>query len=283
MSPTKLILISLLMLLIFSAASAIIAIYSPFWILNESQILYLYSTSSQVLAGVYGLTLTGFIFFRNELSREESDDESLTDAVESLKNRYFKLLIYVTSISIFTLFIGNLVISMEDEEKSAFKTIIMNVAQSSFVISLLTISYFIFDIIAPKRIENASKRLQQKFDPIDENRKKGSLETFLKNFNKIESILQEYGQNLQPVAYTIQSNNFQSNYQRRIPNSKLAKIILQDEKIDVDLYNELRKLITLRNSVVHGTDPVVSEKLVTTSEKILKSLSESLNVKLDQE
>ena len=41
--------------------------------LDENQILYLFSTSAQVLAGVYGLTLTGFVFFRNELSREEFD------------------------------------------------------------------------------------------------------------------------------------------------------------------------------------------------------------------
>lgn len=39
--------------------------------LNENKVLYLFSTTGQVIAAVYGLTLTGFIFFRNELSREE--------------------------------------------------------------------------------------------------------------------------------------------------------------------------------------------------------------------
>lgn len=275
-SPIKLILISLLTLLIISTLSAFIAISHPIWILNENQILYLYSTSSQVLAGVYGLTLTGFIFFRNELSREESDDESLTEAVESLKDRYFKLLIYVTLISIFTLFIGNLVLSIEDEEKSTFKTIIMNVAQSSFIVSLLTISYFIFDIIAPKRIESASKKLQQQFDPIDKNKKEGSLETFLKNFNQIEALLQKYGQNFQTKGYTIQSS-YQPSYQRRMSNQKLALIIAQAEKIDKILYDKIRKLITLRNSIVHSAEPIVSEEMVNESQEILNLLSNLLN------
>jgi hypothetical protein len=38
--------------------------------LTENQIMYLYSTSAQVLAAVYGLTLTGYIFLRGDLNRE---------------------------------------------------------------------------------------------------------------------------------------------------------------------------------------------------------------------
>jgi hypothetical protein len=57
--------------------------------LNENQILYLFSTSAQVIAAIYGLTLTGFVFFRSELNRQEFEDETLVDAVESLKRRYF--------------------------------------------------------------------------------------------------------------------------------------------------------------------------------------------------
>jgi hypothetical protein len=47
--------------------------------LDENQILYLFSISAQVIAAIYGLTLTGFIFLRNELSREEFEDETLVD------------------------------------------------------------------------------------------------------------------------------------------------------------------------------------------------------------
>jgi hypothetical protein len=83
---------------------------APLLLLNENQVLYLYSTSAQVLAGVYGLTLTGFIFFRNELSREEFEDDTLTVAVDSLKDRYFKILLFVTILSIFTLLMSNLVL-----------------------------------------------------------------------------------------------------------------------------------------------------------------------------
>ena len=94
--PRKLILAFFGFGLLLSAVTSAWGSISGMFRLNENQILYLFSTSSQVLAGIYGLTLTGFIFFRNELSREEQEDETLADAVESLKARYFRLLAFIT-------------------------------------------------------------------------------------------------------------------------------------------------------------------------------------------
>jgi hypothetical protein len=75
--PRKLILAFFGFGLLLSAVTSAWGAISGMFRLNENQILYLVSTSSQVLAGIYGLTLTGFIFFRNELSREEQEDETL--------------------------------------------------------------------------------------------------------------------------------------------------------------------------------------------------------------
>ncbi|MEX8493217.1 hypothetical protein, partial [Sphaerotilus sp.] len=60
------------MLFVMAAVfSCVMGLNTRIFYLNENQILYIYSTSAQVIAGIYGLTLTGFIFYRNELSREE--------------------------------------------------------------------------------------------------------------------------------------------------------------------------------------------------------------------
>src|SRR3546814_11451832 len=73
--------------IILAVITSYVGTKNPILTLNENQILYLFSTSAQVLAGVYGLTLTGFIFFRNELSREELEDETLVEAVERSEER----------------------------------------------------------------------------------------------------------------------------------------------------------------------------------------------------
>lgn len=274
MTPAKIISLSLVFLLISTIITSFVGLNSPLMILNENQIFYLYSTSAQVLAAIYGLTLTGFIFFRNELSREEFEDDTLTVAVESLKDRYFKILLFVTTLSIFTLVISNLVISSEGSEATLLNTILMNTAQSSFCINLLVIAYFIFDVIAPKRIERESKAIQQLVDPTPKTQDKGSLESFLTNFNQLESILQKYGQ-----AYQSQLEGDRK-LRKRISNVRLAEFILRAEKINQEFFGEIKSLIFLRNAIIHGAEPIVSKRVVALSERILKELAASLNVNI---
>ena len=272
LTPKRIVILASSMFGLSSIITSMIGLFKPLLILNENQIFYLYSTSAQVLAGIYGLTLTGFIFFRNELSREGFEDDTLTVAVDSLKERYFKTLLFVTVLSIFTLLISNLVISSESSGRATFNTILMNTAQSAFLINLLVIAYFIFDVIAPKRIEKESKIIQQKVDPTSDAKAKGSLEVFLTNYNVLESILQKYGQ-----AYQSELEG-ESRSRRRISNVKLAEFILKAEKIDIELFNEIKNLISLRNSIIHGAEPVVSKHIVELSNSILQKLSLALNL-----
>lgn len=274
MTPAKIISLSSILLISSSIITSLTGLNKPLLSLNENQIFYLYSTSAQVLASIYGLTLTGFIFFRNELSREEFEDDTLTVAVESLKERYFKILLFVTALSIFTLVMSNLVISSESSGRSTFNTILMNTAQSAFIINLLVIAYFIFDVIAPKRIEKESKIIQQKVDPTPETEDKGSLESFLLNYNRLEYILQKYGQ-----AYQSELDG-ESRSRRRISNVRLAEFILRAERIDHGLFGEIKNLISLRNSIIHGAEPVVSKHMVELSESILQELASALHVKI---
>lgn len=241
-------------------------------LLNESQILYLFSTSAQVLAGVYGLTLTGFIFFRNELSREENEDETLTEAVESLKRRYFILLIFITTLVLVTFALSNLAISSESSTGKLVNNSLINAGQSAFATSLLAIAYFIFDVVSPRRIEQASRSLQDEVDPTHAAMGRGSLEEFLRNYNQIEMLLNDSA-----LSYSITSlSQYPEKAPRRPSNARLAEILLRNERISEPLFAELKSLITLRNSIIHGADPVVSQDAVAASQRVLTGLRASL-------
>ncbi|MCX9515072.1 hypothetical protein IG528_17070 [Vibrio cholerae] len=275
MSLFKLISFSLLALVFGSVIASWVGIVNPIFTLNENQTLYLYSTTAQVMSGIYGLTLTGFIFFRNELSREEFEDETLVQAVESLKERYFKVLLFVTALSIFTILTCSLVISAETIEIHSLKAVFMNASQVSFIVNLVVIAYFIFDVVAPKRIERASKNIQEKYDPSYSAEKKGSLEEFLKNYNELEAIIQKYGQAYQSMEVV---SDFRT--RKRISNVRLAEFILRSERIDWPLFEKIRNLITLRNSIIHGAEPVVSSDMVDQSRDVLDALSKALELKI---
>lgn len=271
--PPSTVIGAFLALFLLMTGGATLAAWNGYAIsLNENQVLYLFSTSAQVIAAIYGLTLTGFIFFRNELSREEFEDDTLADAVENLKARYFVLLMFITALVTLALLLANLSIAHEGSGGTQLNTLILNAGQSAFLTSLFAVAYFIFDVISPQRIASASRSLQNSVDPNLPRQDKGSLEEFLKNYNQIEKLLEQVGK-LYGEGTT---SGYYKRYPRRLPNSRLAEILLRAEKIDKTLFLHLRELITLRNSIIHGAEPVVSEAIVRSSEDVLRKLSSAL-------
>jgi uncharacterized protein YutE (UPF0331/DUF86 family) len=261
------------MFVVLSAFSSIIGLSHLRTELNENQVLYLFSTTGQVIAAVYGLTLTGFIFFRNELSREELEDETLTDAVNALKARYFVLLAFITLLVILTILLSDLAIAREALGVTRGNAAIINTGQSAFVTSLLAVAYFVFDVISPKRIERAARRLQDEVDPLRSEQTRGSLEEFLTNYNQIEVLLNTGSIPYQQLALVSSDER----RPKRISNTRLAELLVRTGKIDKLLFEHLRELITLRNSIIHGAEPIVSQQAVAMSRDVLQRLQNVLN------
>lgn len=272
-TPGQIIATSTVLFLALTLATSSSALFGRAMVLNENQILYLFSTSAQVIAAIYGLTLTGFIFFRNELGRREMEDDTLVDAVENLKARYFVLLKFISVLVGATLVLSNLAIAIEGGGATTASTIVINAGQSAFLASLAVIVYFIFDVISPHRIEQASRRLQSSIDPArDEDTQPGSFQDFLRTFNEIERILSQDGQGIESSAAAPDTKP----YTRRISNTRRAEILLRNERIDKALYDKLRNLITLRNAIIHGADPIVSQAIVRESTIVRDQLREAL-------
>ena len=245
---------------------------APLLRLNENQILYLFSTSAQVIAAIYGLTLTGFLFFRNELNREAAEDETLVEAIAQLKSRYFSLLVFITVLVGITLLLSNAAISYEADARANVTTLLINAGQSFLAVSFVAIAAFVFDVIAPQRIEKASQKLKDKLDPTTKRELRGSLESFLTNYNRIESLLIDAGSLYQAVPIS----TYESRVPRRMSNARLAEILVRSERIDKTLFHRLRELITLRNAIIHGAEPVVSKEIVNMSAQVLRDLQAAL-------
>ncbi len=254
-----------------SASTSWIGLANPWIALNENQVLYLFSTSAQVIAAIYGLTLTGFLFFRTELNREALDDETLAEAVEQLKLRYYRQLVFITGLVALSLLAANLAISHEASPRLWLTTVFINVGQSIYAVALYAIALFVFDVVGPQRVEMASQRLQDKLDPSREAAVPGSLEEFLRSYNQIEQLLSD-SSSVYQGASTVTSE-FRT---RRISNTRLADFLLKAERISYALHQRLRELITLRNAIIHGAEPVVSQELVQASEQVLQDLRSSL-------
>lgn len=272
MSPNNLMRLSIGAIILCSISFSLIGLNFPAFTINENQTLYLFSTSAQVLAGIYGLTLTGFIFFRNELSREELDDTSLADAIDVLKLRYFKLLTFISLHTVITISFCNLVIVTVSSGNRIASTILMNTAQSSYIINLIVITYFIFDVLTPKKIERASQKLQSEIDTNLNTEKDGDLRQFLENYNRIQSIIFDNSKIFK--ENTSLSDSFDS---RKIQSVNMTKALFNMNNIDSKLFNDVRSLTKLRNAIVHGASPKVSQSMVDRSQEILNEISTRFN------
>ena len=174
--------------------------FHSFIILNENQLLYVSSTLSQIVATLFGLSVTGYIFLDEKLKNDIESDQSLIDIVRDLKNKY-KSKIILTGVLTFSgifLCIINICLGVNSFLASIFlNNLILN---NSIFISLLSIAkiiLFIIQIIDPEKIQKESnigkKHLVEELEANPDssfeqiNNTKVSLEAFLTTYNDIES------------------------------------------------------------------------------------------------
>ena len=214
--------------LALTAISVIVYLFKPFFILNENQILYLFSSASQVIAAIFGLIITGYIFLRNELDRKADKDETLEEVILLLKSEYFGSIIGISITTIFSITLCFLVIVY----------FLINISVSTILTTLIIIISFVIRILNPNSIEIASNKLRES-STTDKANESGSLEEFLKNFNQIDYILEKYGTT---ILYT-DVKDYESARRKRVPKTKLVYILYNEGKIDNDLKNNLIQII----------------------------------------
>ncbi|WP_025765396.1 hypothetical protein [Dyadobacter tibetensis] len=256
-----------------SLSSIVIYLIHPIFHLNENQILYLFSSASQVIAAIFGLIITGYIFLRNELDRKADKDETLEEIILLLKTEYFGSIIGISITTLASISLCFLVIVSEKHHYTTHVDYLINVSVATILTELIIIKSFVIRILNPNSIDIASNKLRD-ITTQDKANESGSLEEFLQHYNQIEYILEKYGTSLMFSDLT----DYESAKRKRIAKSKLVHILFKEGKIDLQLKNNLIELISFRNSIIHGTDLYVSNKDVDLSKENLASLKNSLGV-----
>lgn len=260
--------------LLMSSIAILSYIFYPVFNLNENQILYLFSAASQVIAAIYGLIITGYIFLRNELDRKADKDDTFEEIVLLLKKDYFSSIVKISLLTFLSITLCFLVITAETHSFRRIVDILINLSISTIILELTSILSFVIKILNPNSLELASNKLRETTTKNDSD-SKGSLENFLKNYNQIEYILEKYGTALSDSEL----QDYESVKRKRISKSKLVNILYTEEKIDLTLKNNLIDLISFRNSIIHGTDLFVSKEDVELSKTILNQLKDILGIK----
>ena len=146
------------------------------------------STCSEVLAGLYGITLTGYIFFADRFKDTSRDDESLYDAVQALLIRYNHLAGFISLMCLvctvmaegIVLYGTNTLLPAGLHRFWINETLLMCFCTFDLIL------YFVISVLDPHKVERISN---QKKSKISEDTTTGDIEEFMAVWSEIENNL----------------------------------------------------------------------------------------------
>ena len=238
--------------------------------LNENQTLYLSSTLSQVAATLFGLSITGYIFLEDKLSKDVEKDETLTDVIDNLKFSYRHILLFgsaVTGLSILLCVLN--ILFARDETSNAFLQYIINCSIVFSLVSIASTLRFVYKATDPQQIKKASKKAikESKFSSTDETEKSNNhLQEFMLLYNQLE----------RSIGLFIEKHfDTHSNY--RQPLYKNLYFLMTSGIINDNQFQMLQEIRKYRNYLVHGDTMFVDEQTFNILKELYQSLEDSFN------
>lgn len=245
--------------------------------LNENQLLYLFSAMAQIIGGVFGLTLTAYVFFVDKFKESTKDDEILYDASMAILNRYFHILISlaITCGAIIFLCILGIIDLHNYKTKYSF---IINEGVFLFLIGIAAILTFGALLLDPSKLDKEIEKMKkdaEKYYQDAHNPSSGDFREFLKTYNLLEHLIIEF------AAECMKGKDVRIyNYKPQIIQS--LNVLYRCEIINDSLQSEIHGLRMYRNGLVHGVDFNVPQDICDRISKIYTTLQHVFNAFKDE-
>ena len=122
------------------------------------------TTCSQIIAGLYDITLAGYTFFLSRIDALSVSDATLDYVVRSIKNRFKYLILYITFCVLMALMfsIGLMYCPVPEETGYGYR-LICNEFVSFSAFSIVLILYYSILVVDPNCIEKEAAKLKRKF------------------------------------------------------------------------------------------------------------------------
>jgi len=225
------------------------------------------STCSEVLAGLYGITLTGYIFFADRFQNTSKEDESLYDAVQALLLRYNHMAGFISLLCMFCIVLAESIVLYGNN------TVVPHGLYRFWVNETLLfcfctfdlILYFVISVLDPHKVSRISSQTKEK---ISEDKTEGDPEQFMAVWNKIEENL-----------YTLREELISK--MRFIPGAKGKPQLIQTlevlrnyGRINHSLWRKLDKLRRYHNMSLHDINTAVSQEMCDLATEVLTELEQ---------
>lgn len=251
---------------IFSACSIVI------FMLNENQLLYLFSAMAQVIGGIFGLTLTAYVFFVDKFKESAKDDDALYDATTAILNRYFQNLILLAvtcGVIIFFCIMG--IIDLHNWMVAY--SFVINESVCLFLIGIVATLSFGTMLLDPGKLDKEIRKMKkgaEVYYQIAEDSVSGDFLEFLRTYNQLEQLVIEFAKECMKDW-----KDYRYNYKPQIIQS--LKVLNLREIVNYNLLNEINELRMYRNALVHGVDFDVTRDVCVRIAAIYKELKNAFD------
>lgn len=236
----------------------------PFLTFSESTLLQVLAVGAQIVAGLYGITLTGYVFFMDRLQGRAAEDAVLSDVVELLQQRYYRMILMMTvdSLLVFAasgvlLLAGteNVLISSEIHRLMVDETLLFTYMDISVIL------YFIVSVVDPHKFEKVSNRYRNQLS--SDAGPRGNLQEFLKDCAEIEQILQQKGIRLS--MNTVLRG-------KSINIAQMSRFLVSHQSLEDQLFVKLTRLGQYQSYLLFSDRVTVSEKMNLLAKECLEEL-----------
>lgn len=259
-------------LLIFGCISIVLQIlaildcFFPLIVYEIDAVGNVMSTCAGVLSGLYGITLTGYIFFADRFQNTSKEDESLYDAVQALLLRYNHIAGFISLMCLICMVLGEGIVlygtnTLLPDGVYRFwvnETLLLYFMTFDFVL------YFVISVLDPHKVSRISSHKKTK---LSEDTAPGDPEQFMADWAAIEEtlgllhkkltqdikLLPTAGRNKPQIVHTLE---LLRNYGR----------------ISTGLWRRLDKLRQYHNLTLHDPGMTVSQEMCGMAKTALAEL-----------
>lgn len=261
--------VGLLSIVILSGLVQLLVIWDAFFpVLHYAfdSVSTVMSTCAEVLAGLYGITLTGYIFFADRFQNTPKEDESLYDAVQALLLRYNHMAGFISLMCLVCIVLGEGIVLYGTNAllPTSLYRFWVNETLLLYFMTFNFVLYFVISVLDPHKVTRISRQKKAK---LSEDTAAGDPEAFLENWAAIEETLQALrdklirdvrlipgaGKNKPQIVHTLE-------------------ILRNYGRISAGLWRKLDKLRQYRNLTLHDPGMQISQEMCSLAEKTRQEL-----------
>jgi hypothetical protein len=226
------------------------------------------STCAEVLAGLYGITLTGYIFFSERFQNMPKDDESLYDAVQALTLRYNHMAGFISLMCLFCILLTESIV-LYGANTLLSPVLYRFWVDETLLLCLFTfefILYFVISVLDPQKVTRISN---QKKISLSDDSADGDPEEFLAMWAQIEESVYALRDEMNRKLRTAPGR-----YEKEKPHLRQTMDVLRNYgRINYALWKKLDKLRQYHNLSLHDVNLSVTKEMCTLAQDVLNELN----------